>query len=352
MRRILMSFIKRENVTRWLTVGAVAMLALPTLASTPASAQGDQRTFPETGKTVRGQFLSYWFNNGGLEQQGFPISEEMQERSDTDGKTYTVQYFERSVFELHPELNSVNKVLLQLLGVFLYNQKYPGGAPGQTPNSQPGSVAFPQTGKRVGGTFLAYWQNHGGLAQQGYPISDEFSEVSLLDGKTYRVQYFERAVFEFHPENAGTKYEVLLSQLGKFRYDAKRGGGNPNPPPPPPPSQPTPAPPSGRQSPCGPLPENVRAVTDVTTVRAGQSIRLAAGGFTVTEPVSYWFTAPTGDVIGTASPVDLEVGSDGIIGPFEIQIPPQLAALPGIWALTFQGAYSQNTAVVYFCITQ
>jgi len=36
------------------------------------------------------------------------------------------------------------------------------------------------------------------------------------------VQYFERAVFEYHPENKGTPYEVLLSQLGTFRYRTKQ----------------------------------------------------------------------------------------------------------------------------------
>ena len=92
------------------------------------------------------------------------------------------------------------------------------GAPDQAANTSAGSVLFPQTGKRVGGVFLDYWNNNGALAQQGYPISDEFDEVSDLDGKTYRVQYFERAVFELHSENAGTPYEVLLSQLGTFRY--------------------------------------------------------------------------------------------------------------------------------------
>jgi hypothetical protein len=28
------------------------------------------------------------------------------------------------------------------------------------------------------------------------------------------MQYFERAVFEFHPDNAGTDYQVLLRRLG------------------------------------------------------------------------------------------------------------------------------------------
>ncbi len=181
------------------------------------------KTFPETGKTVKGRFLDYWSSRGGLEQEGYPISSEMQEKSSTDGKTYTVQYFERAVFEMHPENKAPNDVLLSLLGVFLYGQKYKTGAPGQQPNRSDGSTLFTQTGKRLGGKFLAYWNSHGGLAQQGYPISDEFMERSDLNGKTYRVQYFERAVFEMHPENAGTPYEVLLSQLGKFRYSAKYG---------------------------------------------------------------------------------------------------------------------------------
>lgn len=55
---------------------------------------------------------------------------------------------------------------------------------------------FTQTGKTVCGRFLTYWQGHGALAQQGYPVSVGFDEVSDVDGKTYRVQYFERAVFE------------------------------------------------------------------------------------------------------------------------------------------------------------
>lgn len=103
--------------------------------------------------------------------------------------------------------------LLSLLGSQRYKGKYPGGAPGQLPDTTPGSVLFDQTGKRLGGTFLRYWHDNGGLAQQGYPISDPFTEVNELDGKPYSVQYFERAVFEYHPENS-LPHDVLLSQLG------------------------------------------------------------------------------------------------------------------------------------------
>ncbi len=89
------------------------------------------------------------------------------------------------------------------------------------PNADLGTAYFPETGKKVGGAFLRYWRANGGLAQQGYPISDEFQEKSALDGKVYTVQYFQRAVFEFHPENGGTPYEVLLSQLGTFLFREK-----------------------------------------------------------------------------------------------------------------------------------
>jgi hypothetical protein len=204
----------------------------------------DSQTFPETGKAAAGIFMSYWLSHGGLAQQGFPISGLIRERSDLNGQTYTVQYFERAVFEFHPEYAAPNDVLLSQLGTFQYKRKYPQGAPGQRPNTSSGSRLFPETGKRVGGLFLNYWNNNGGLAQQGLPISDEFMEVSETDGKTYLVQYFERAVFEHHPENAGKPSEVLLSLLGVFFHKQKYGGGQPPPQPPP---GVTPTTPSGGQ---------------------------------------------------------------------------------------------------------
>jgi hypothetical protein len=145
----------------------------------------------------------------------------MGEVSDLDGKPYTVQYFERAVFEYHPENQAPYDVLLSQLGTFRYGQKYPTGAPGQTPNRTNGQL-FVETGHWLGGRFREYWEQHGGLPQQGFPISDEFTEVSDLNGKPYTVQYFERAVFELHPENAPPN-DVLLSQLGTFQYRQKYG---------------------------------------------------------------------------------------------------------------------------------
>jgi hypothetical protein len=119
-----------------------------------------------------------------------------------------------------------------------------GSAPGLTtqamkgaaPAAQPGCQTFKETGKTVCGKFLIYWNAHGGLAQQGFPISGEFQEISELNGKPYTVQYFERAEFEMHPENQ-PPYDVLLSQLGTFEYRRKYGtGGQPTSVPPPAPT--------------------------------------------------------------------------------------------------------------------
>ncbi len=182
-------------------------------------AEATSQTFPETGHTVKGKFLAYWHQHGGLSGLGYPISDEFQEKSGLNGKTYTVQYFERAVFESHPENRPPYDVLLSQLGTYRYKQRYPNGAPSQTVNADH-PHHFAETNHTVGGKFLGYWQNNGGLARFGYPISEEFQEKSDLNGKTYTVQYFERAVFESHPENQ-PPYDVLLSQLGTYLYKQK-----------------------------------------------------------------------------------------------------------------------------------
>jgi hypothetical protein len=92
--------------------------------------------------------------------------------------------------------------------------------------AQPGCQTFRETNKAVCGRFLDYWQKNGGLPQQGFPISSPFTEVSELNGKPYTVQYFERAVFEYHPENQPPN-DVLLSQLGTFQFKRKYPNGEP-----------------------------------------------------------------------------------------------------------------------------
>jgi glucose/arabinose dehydrogenase len=75
------------------------------------------------------------------------------------------------------------------------------------------SRCFSETKKCLRGAFLNYWFTHGGVSQFGLPITGELAE-RLGDGKTYTVQYTERARFEWHPENRGKESQVLLGRLG------------------------------------------------------------------------------------------------------------------------------------------
>jgi len=70
-------------------------------------------SFAETGHQVCGAFLRYWRANGGLERFGLPLTGEFT--AELEGRPFTVQYFERRRFELHPEIGP-DAVLLGLLG--------------------------------------------------------------------------------------------------------------------------------------------------------------------------------------------------------------------------------------------
>jgi len=197
----------------------VAGLIGPVGNSATTRAQNNCRTFTETKQQVCGRFLEYWDTNGGLAQQGLPLSPEMDVVSSVNGKTYKTQWFERAVFELHSENQKPYDVLLSLLGVMELQSRYGKAGPSNQKTSTDNPLKFSQTGKTIGGKFRTYWEGHGGLPQQGYPISDEFQEVNKTNGKTYTVQYFERAIFEAHPENQPPN-DVLLTLLGVFSYNA------------------------------------------------------------------------------------------------------------------------------------
>ena len=110
---------------------SLLMLTLLTAASVPwatgAAAQQNSLCFSETGQCVGGRFLEYWRSQGldmgeqGVSQReslalfGYPLSPEFTQTLE-DGKRYTVQYFERARFELHPENEAPYDVLLGQFG--------------------------------------------------------------------------------------------------------------------------------------------------------------------------------------------------------------------------------------------
>lgn len=75
-------------------------------------------------------------------------------------------------------------------------------------DAAPSDRLFPETGWRVGGRLLAFWQAGGGLPVFGLPLGPEQASADGL-----RFQQFERARLELHPEHAAP-YDVELGRLG------------------------------------------------------------------------------------------------------------------------------------------
>jgi hypothetical protein len=180
-------------------------------------AAGDGRLFPQTGHALRGAFRSFWERNGGLERFGYPLTEEIIEPEAGTGRPRLVQYFERARFEHFPEnAGTPFEVQMGLLGVAILRrfgidwQTVPkvAGAP-------PGCAFFAAPGHSLCPPFRARWEQLGGLELLGQPITEPFSATRADTGQPYTVQYFERARFEYHPENAGTPFEVQLGLLGR-----------------------------------------------------------------------------------------------------------------------------------------
>jgi len=215
-------------------VAAMCVSILPA-SSHQAAAQGTSRTI--NGHAVAGRFLELWSSQGTEQNNvyvnGLPITDRRSEISLTDGKAYDTQWFERARYEAHPENKAPYDVLLGLLGVTLTEgrgsvdpatKKVRNAAdapfvgidkPADTNGTT--KVWFTETKHSVSGKILEYWNKYGGLSQFGFPLSEQFNEVSATDGKTYTVQYFERNRFELHPEKAAP-YEVELGLLGVQQY--------------------------------------------------------------------------------------------------------------------------------------
>ncbi|HEX2184343.1 MAG TPA: hypothetical protein VHN78_02410, partial [Chloroflexota bacterium] len=229
---------------------SLLMLTVLTAAAAPwatgAAAQQNNQCFAETGQCVGGRFLEYWRSQGldlgaqGISQReslalfGYPLTPEFTHQLE-DGQRYTVQYFERARFEYHPENTSPYDVLLGHFGRRIL-ASVPGAPTAPVaPSTQRGYTHFRETGHNVAPDFALFWSRNGGLAVFGYPLSDEFAQ-RLEDGKSYTVQYFERARFERHTAQEGQPYNVLLGQFGRAVLAEVPTAPNPGDDVPPPPA--------------------------------------------------------------------------------------------------------------------
>lgn len=260
----------------WYVLVALALLALALGGHSFARAQSDQVCFPETGQCISGRIRTFWEQNGSLPVFGYPITPQRSET--TTSGTFESQWFERTRLELHPENPPPYDVLLARAGDIRLRQMgvdwrtFPKADPAKQ-NVPGGCVYVPETQHSVCGLFLNAYRSYGlnfpgvsgispeeSLALFGLPLSEPMFEV-LEDGQPYVVQWFERARFEEHPENA-PPYNVLFGRLGAdilSTYLSPQSTPTPVPPTPTP-APPTPTPGTG---PGGCTPK-MRFLSDVT----------------------------------------------------------------------------------------
>jgi len=204
------------------SLSAVLLLCFLALSTggKPSFAQGEiptpeaRRYFPQTGHFVSNGFLQEYDSISNPELiYGLPITSAYLDTN----KGHIVQYFEKTRFESVPENPPELRVQVSDLGWLMYT-------PGQslpTPENYPACRNYPETGNRVCYAFLTFFDEHGGVGQFGYPISNfEIHEQRI-------VQYFQRARLEWHPElpagervrvtDLGEQYSILMNVDPEFR---------------------------------------------------------------------------------------------------------------------------------------
>lgn len=178
---------------------------------------------PGIGSCITDRFLEYWSQNGGLPVFGYPLTPAFEQQ--TPEGAFLVQYFERQRFELHPEKKRPYDVLLGRLGDEMLRRQGRDWRNEPANPANPNCWIVPQTNRSLCQPFAQYWSDHylldlapkageldGSLALWGWPLTDTKSERNG-DGATVQTQWFERARFEYHPNNP-RQYQVLLGRLG------------------------------------------------------------------------------------------------------------------------------------------
>lgn len=163
----------------------------------PAAGQVD-------GVTIPAPIYRYWRALGGRERFGPPLAPAL---ANNDGVT---QVFANAVIGLrNDQADTPYYVQPAPLGREAAAALAFGGAGALAPGDPAGApLFFAETGHGLKEAFLDYWRRGGGADVFGLPISEEFSGRAA-DGQSRAMQYFERAVFAYYPEDGAVRLEPL-----------------------------------------------------------------------------------------------------------------------------------------------
>jgi hypothetical protein len=163
---------------------------------------------PESGAVdgvmVPAVIYRYWRALGGRERFGPPLGPAYV---DNDG---VMQTFANAVLQLRNDLTDTPYYVQPApLGRGAAESLAFGGAESLAAGDPAGApVFFDETGHGVKEAFLGFWQRGGSADVFGLPISEEFVGRSS-DGRARAMQYFERAVLAYYPEDGAVRLEPL-----------------------------------------------------------------------------------------------------------------------------------------------
>jgi len=168
--------------------------------------------FPITGHNVAGDFLDFWHENGSIERIGYPVSEEVRDGAGAK------QYFERGIIQYVPG----GGLTFGRLGAEAASGRRESAfrplTRGDFGADRPGRRFFSPVGHGITGTFGKYWDENGGVAVFGYPVSEPLKESVGENKASITVQYFERARMELWGD------QVRIANLGREYVDKKALG--------------------------------------------------------------------------------------------------------------------------------
>jgi hypothetical protein len=331
--------LRYTRAARLVLLMLLAALMLTATLAGPARAAGEPRYIAATGHYLSGIFQAFWDANGGLQNFGYPITDEYIDAS--SGRVF--QYFERARFER--DTSDSTQVTLGLLG-----REYTAGRTFATATPITSTTTrryFPQTGQIVQYGFKEIWETRGGQPIFGLPLSGEIEE-QLDDGQTYTVQYFERARFEYHPSQpAGQR--VLISLLGRKLAPAALTAPLPPTATPPALTEVEPTSPTEAPSLVRPLvPAAKNAIVYPMAGKPGDVFIFTAGGFEPNEQVAVWVNVPDGQVIGDEA--QFQADSRGTITDAGLFFRTFPGYPPGLWSIVAQGVTSERTATAFFLL--